>query len=285
MTTVKNIASATLFALAFAVVGVAPITAQAANAPQCVFNTIVQPFNNGGTTLSWKVTGAHTIYISGIGNVTDADSIVVYPSTVTTYTLTATGNGGIDTCTVTAQPVSAYSFGHTPVNPGSQTCSLWVDPDFVTPGGTAILSWNVGGTPALVSINNGVGNVGNNGSRVVPSIGVPQTFMLTAQWSNGTVRNCSATVYPTSSMGNTYYGSTGSQAPHINTTYTQVAPGYVPISHVPYTGTSEVLYVLALLMVALGSFVALYTQRNAMRSVLASFSPVDNDDFVEATGE
>ncbi len=282
MTLAKNIAVATVCALVLALAGAVPFTAHAANAPQCILNTIVQPFNNGGTTLSWKVTDAHTIYISGIGNVTDADSIVVYPNTVTSYTLTATGNGGIDTCTVTVQPTSAYSFGHTPTNTGSQTCSMWVDPDFVTPGGTAILSWNVGGTPALVSINNGVGNVGNNGSRTVPTIGVPQTFMLTAQWANGVVRNCSATVYPTSAMGTTYYGNTGTQTPYINTTYTHATPGYVPISHVPYTGTSDVLYVLALLSVALGSFTVLYTQRNTMRSVLASFSPVDNDDFVEA---
>ena len=79
------------------------------NQPLCVLNTIVQPFNNGGTTLSWKVTNAHTISINnGVGTVSDADSIVVFPVTTTNYTLTATGNGGTTTCTATVQPTTAH---------------------------------------------------------------------------------------------------------------------------------------------------------------------------------
>ena len=268
-------------ALVFGLVAmVTPFTASAATAPQCVLNTIVQPFNNGGTTLSWKVYDAHTIYISGIGNVTDADSIVVYPTVPTTYTLTATGNGGVDTCTVVAQPTTSYSFGNTTYT-SDQTCSMWVNPDYVVPGGTAILSWNAG-TASYVTINNGIGNVGTTGSRVVPNVGVAQTFTLTASWPNGTTRNCSATVYPVGASGvptytpgvyNNYNNPYTYQAPY---TY---APTYVPINKVPYTGTNDVAYVLTLLAVALGAFALLYTKRRTIAALLGSFSPVDNDDF------
>jgi len=283
MTTLKFTSVATLAALVFGLVAmVTPLTVSAANAPQCVFNTIVQPFNNGGTTLSWKVYDAHTIYISGIGNVTDADSIVVYPSVVTTYTLTATGNGGVDTCTVVAQPTTSYSFGNTTYT-SNQMCDMWVNPDYVVPGGTAILSWNAGNA-SYVTINNGIGNVGSTGSRVVPNVGVAQTFTLTASWPNGTTRNCSATVYPTSTMGTpTYtpgvYNNYTNPYAYQNTPQYTYTPNYVSINQVPYTGTNDAAYVLTLLAVALGAFALLYTKRRTITSLLGSFSPADNDDF------
>lgn len=272
MVTAKYVSGIAMLALVFSVVAaVIPTTASAINAPKCVFNTIVQPFNNGGTTLSWKVYDAHTIHISGIGIVSDADSVVVYPNVATTYTLTATGNGGVDTCSVVAQPTSSYSFNtNNFAGTLDQTCSMWVNPDFVVPGGTAVLSWNAGNA-SYVSINNGVGNVSSTGSRVVPSIGTPQTFTLTAQWANGTSRTCNATVYP---VGSSVYG-TGYGTP----VYTQPNINYVPISHVPYTGTSDVAYILTLLAVALGAFGLVYAQRNTFKKALFSFSPTDNDDF------
>jgi len=202
MTIFKYASVATVVALMLGVLAAAlPLTASALNAPRCVLNTIVQPHNGGGTTLSWKVFDAYTIDISGIGSVSDADSVVVYPSTPTTYTLTAIGNAGVDTCTVTAQPASSYSFinntgvfGNFNVN-NNQRCSALVNPDLVVPGGTAVLSWNAGNA-THVSISNGIGNVANTGSRVVPNIGVPQTFTVNARWSNGTTRTCAATLNP-----------------------------------------------------------------------------------------
>ncbi|QSH39659.1 hypothetical protein JXR01_01455 [Candidatus Kaiserbacteria bacterium] len=277
MVTAKYTAVATIVALTLGFVAViAPATASAMNAPVCVFNTIVQPFNNGGTTLSWKVYDAHTIHISGIGIVSDADSVVVYPTNTTTYTLTATGNAGVDTCTVVAQPTTSYSFNSNNFFSGqlNQTCSLWVNPDLVVPGGTAILSWDAGNA-SYVSIDNGVGNVGSTGSRVVPNVGVAQTYTLNARWPNGTTRNCSATVYPIGSAGVTPYGGYGTAYP-IHTTQPTIT--YVPLNQVPYTGAGDVAYILTLLAVALGAFSLVYTQRDVLASALLSFSPTDNED-------
>lgn len=322
--TILKYAAATSVAIALvlgAVAAALPYSANALNAPHCVFNTIVQPFNNGGTTLSWKVYNAHTIQISGIGTVSDADSIVVYPSSVTEYVLTATGNGGVDTCTVTAQPTSAYpNIGQRyPYYGTDYKCEIDVSPDFVVPGGTAVLSWDAGDAWKAY-IDHGIGNVGRTGSRVVPNTGTPQTFQLTAEWTNGTTRTCSATVKPGNAIvPPTFIGGTGIPSkylpvsqhkfpggiaqpilgivptttpyvapaitPQVTATYTAPKPAYVPLKQVPYTGPNDMAYVLSLLAVALGAFTLLYAQRANIASALASFSPTDNDDAFEAAVE
>ncbi len=262
--TIIKYASAITIALALTL-GAIPAATNAASAPTCVFNTIVQPTNNGGTTLSWKVNNAHTVNISGIGNVSKADAVVVYPSAPTTYVLKATGKYGTDTCSVVALPTANYSFGNNSMFlPSGQTCSMWVNPDAVVAGGTAVLSWRAHG--ADVSIDRGIGNVSDAGNRVIPNTGVPQTFTMTAKWGNGVTKNCSATVIPVGGIiAPTFSG----------TTLPTVTASYVAINQVPYTGTSEVLYVLALLTVALGAFTLLYTRRGDFISAL-------NGDFEKA---
>ncbi|MAZ67182.1 hypothetical protein CL652_00200 [bacterium] len=323
--TVLKYAAATSVAIALvlgAVAAALPYSASALNAPNCVFNTIVQPFNNGGTTLSWKVYNASLVQISGIGTVSDADSIVVYPSEVTDYTLTATGSGGTDSCTVTVLPTSAYPNAGRPY-PHFDTdykCEINVAPDFVVPGGTAVLSWNAGDA-WKVNIDRGVGTVGRTGSRVIPNTGTPQTFQLTAEWTDGTTRTCSATVRPgnvivpptfgggvnippTYPPVSRYSGVTpfptppsGTAAPYqtltppaggipqVTATYTPPKPQYVPLNSVPYTGPNDAAYVLTLLAIALGAFTILYTQRSNIASTLASFSPTDDDDAFETAVE
>jgi len=295
-------ATAVMVSLLFGVIAsVLPLTVGAYSAPKCVFNTIVQPFNAGGTTLSWKVYNAHTITISGIGEVSEADSIVVYPSSVTDYILTATGiNGSVDTCEVTAQPVSAYPHvGQTGywynTYQDSQKCSMNVSPDFVVPGGTAVLSWTAPGAD-YVEIDHGIGNLSDSGSRVVPNTGVPQTFTLKAKWGNGVERTCSAVVKPTGpiaaptfSGGVNIPGAFVAQTPgvtlpaptypatypahfvpQVTAIYTPPTTAYVPINQVPYTGTNDTAYVLTLLAVALGAFTLLYTRREKITSVVTS---------------
>jgi len=322
MTILKYTAAATV-ALALilgAFAAALPFTASALDAPTCVLNTIVQPFNNGGTTLSWKVNNANTITLSGIGSVSDADSIVVYPSSVTEYTLTATGNAGVDTCTATALPTSSYPNIGQPVyqQDAQYKCEVSVEPDFVVPGGTAVLTWNVGNANT-VSINPGIGIVGRSGSRVVPNTGVPQTFTLTAEWGNGQTRTCSATVHPGNALPPTfnaginipsvflpvsqytqtqfptypnapsfptvapYNYNVAPAAPQVTATYTAPTTAYVSLAQVPYTGPNDAAYVLTLLAVALGAFALLTAQRRRIASVLASFSPTDNDDAEDVT--
>lgn len=243
------------------------VSAYSYSAPTCVFNSIVQPTNNGGTTLSWKAVNAHTISISGIGIVRDADALVVYPSTETTYTLTAVGYGGTTTCTAKALPTSAYSFGTNyawNAYNQNETCSMWVNPDLVVAGGTGILSWNAG-SASHVSIDHGIGNVGNTGSRTVANIGLPQVFTMTAKWGNGVVKNCSATVTPvgfaTTKNGIAVPTYSGAGTPNVTATY-------VALNQVPYTGTSDVAYVLTLLAVALGAFGLAYTKRDVLATAL-----------------
>lgn len=47
--------------------------------------------------LSWNTNNCTSLYITNIGNVNGNGSYTVYPSTTTTYTLNASGNGGSDT--------------------------------------------------------------------------------------------------------------------------------------------------------------------------------------------
>ena len=308
MTIFKYASAVTIVSVVFTLfASVLPNDAQALSAPTCVLNTIVNPTHNGGTTLSWKVLNAHTIAINNnVGNVADADSLVVYPSTTTTYTLTATGNAGVATCTATAQAVSIVQTNLNTTALLDQTCTMWVNPDFVVPGGTAIISWNAPGAN-FVEIDRGVGNVTNSGSRVVANTGVAQTFTLNARWGNGTTRTCSTTVRPTSGFATpvttfttpttpaapTYYGGVNTSnvfvpgsafpvtttAPQITATYTAPTTAYVSLAQVPYTGTSDVAYVLTLLAIALAAFATLYARRESLTGALLSFSPTDNDDF------
>lgn len=284
MTLYTKVAAATaVVALTFAALAaLIPGDATAINAPRCVFNSIVQPFNNGGTTLSWKAYDAHTVSISGIGIVSDADSIVVYPDVTTTYTLTATGNGGTTTCTARAQPVSSYAFMdnryvfggvRTPVR---ERCDIRVSPDLVVPGGTGVLSWDAG-TARTVRISPAVGNVASSGSVVVPYSPVPQTYTMTIEYGNGTMRTCSATLRPAHGFGTpTTFASppfTGGVAvpgvvgaPRVSAVYTQPTVQYVSLAHMPYTGPEDTAYVLGMLAVFVASVAgmfALYRRRFA----------------------
>ena len=255
---------------------VIPGDATATAAPRCILNTIVQEHNDGGTTLSWKVYDAYDVHISGIGNVSDADSVVVYPDTVATYTLTATGKYGIDTCTATVQPTSYYDFNdHYFDHLNTYKCEMSVSPDFVVPGGTGVLSWDAGSADHVV-IDHGIGNMANDGSLVIPNNGVVETYSMVAHWNNGTTRHCSATLRPTGAVAAPTYNAGVNVPghyvgnPNVVTTYRPSAPRYVAINQVPYTGTEEVVYVLGLLAVAVSAGVLAYTQRRRFAHALAS---------------
>jgi len=125
------------------------------------------------STLSWNVTGANTINISGIGTVT-GNSISVSPSSTTTYTLTATNSAGSPTAqtTLTVNPVV--------VNPPVIN-SFAANPTSITSGQSSILSWNVTGATSI-SIS-GIGTVTGTSITVTP--GTTTTYVLTASNSGG----------------------------------------------------------------------------------------------------
>lgn len=60
-------------------------------------------FAGGSTKLSWTVTRATSIALSDVGSVKAKDSRTVSPTKTQTYTITAKGDGGTKTCSVTVK--------------------------------------------------------------------------------------------------------------------------------------------------------------------------------------
>jgi hypothetical protein len=91
----------TVFALA------ALVACQTGGGPPRVLSFTADPpaiTAGGSSTLRWQVTGATTITIApGVGDVSGTNTTIVTPATTTTYTLTASGDGGsaTDDLTVT----------------------------------------------------------------------------------------------------------------------------------------------------------------------------------------
>ncbi len=112
--------------------------------------------SGGLTTLSWSIANADTVSIdNGIGNVPTQGSRAIYPESNTTYTITASGPLGISSAEVTV------TVNHPP---GIEDFS--VDPAEIASGELATLTWSVSNADT-VSIDNGIGNVPAQGSKVV----------------------------------------------------------------------------------------------------------------------
>ncbi len=78
--------------------------------------------------LTWSVSGATSVTISGIGDVSTVTSTSIAPTQTTTYTLTATNSGGSTTATATI----TVNGGTSPPGAGTGTStSIW--PDSATP--------------------------------------------------------------------------------------------------------------------------------------------------------
>jgi K319-like protein/OmpA family protein len=128
------------------------------------------------STLSWSVTGATSVTISGgVGNVNATSGTTqVTPQQTTTYTLTANGPGG----PVTANAVITVGGITGPV----QIVRFEASPLTIAPGQQSTLSWSTNNA-TQVSIS-GVGNVTPNGSTTV-SPAQTTTYTLTATGANG----------------------------------------------------------------------------------------------------
>ncbi len=111
--------------------------------------------SGGYATLIWNVTGASSVSIDqGIGQVPTAGNKLVNPTVTTNYTLTATNAGVTSTRSATLV-----------VNPPI-VASFTASPGTTFPGQGSTLQWTVSGATS-VSIDNGIGDVPANGSRVV----------------------------------------------------------------------------------------------------------------------
>ncbi|HTT63992.1 MAG TPA: OmpA family protein [Bryobacteraceae bacterium] len=130
------------------------------------------------STLAWNVPEATSVNISGVGSgLNPAGTTTVKPAQTTTYTLTATGQGGQTitasvTVTVGSSNPAIIRFAASSYN--------------ITPGQNTLLSWTTRGA-ATVSIDNGVGSVATNGS-VSVSPATTTTYTLTATGADGATK-------------------------------------------------------------------------------------------------
>jgi GH18 family chitinase len=135
--------------------------------------------SGSASTLSWAVTGATSLSISGgIGTVTGT-STSVSPTTTTTYTLTATNSAGSSQANVTVTVTAPQP------QPPPTISSFTSSPATINTGSSSTLSWNASGATSL-SINQGVGTVTGTSTSVSPT--VTTTYTLTATNSGGSAQ-------------------------------------------------------------------------------------------------
>jgi hypothetical protein len=128
--------------------------------PEPVVTFSVSPtsiIRGNATTLSWNITGnLSSVSINqGIGNVAASGTRSVSPTETTTYIITATGEGGTTTQSVT---VIVYQ-------PPNTTLSL--DSPTIIRGQSTTLNWVTTGDAGSASITPGIGTVNINGNRMV----------------------------------------------------------------------------------------------------------------------
>jgi len=149
--------------------------ADAAPAPTILFTVSPDVVSKGqSVTLTWQVSNAHSVEIEGIGEVDVSGSKKVKPTANTTYTLTATGEGGTRTSSadveIAAGPVPSILFS--------------ANPESIQAGHSVTLKWEVTNATE-VNIDNGVGKVQTKGSKQVkPTMNT--TYTLTATGEGGT---------------------------------------------------------------------------------------------------
>ncbi len=219
----------------------APITVTITPPPSCTLSASPSTVtNNGQTTLYWTTNNVTSFVIDqGVGSVSPvgSGSITVTPGGSRTYTGTATGPGGTVTCATT---VSVNSY-----NPGP-SCTMSVSPSTIDSGDSSTLRWDSDNVDH-VRIDNGIGDVNENGSRSVHPRGEgTYTYRGTFYGDNGSVINCSATLRIREHV-----------TPHVVLNSLPQVPdqplSYVYLSELPYTGldlgpVGTVLYWLMLIL-------------------------------------
>lgn len=122
------------------------------NSQKLVVNTFkAEPSTIGageGAKLSWSVTGATTVVIDqGIGKVDPSGEAMVYPSSTTTYRLSAenAGNTAVVTTTITVTATSPQPSSGLPV-----IHLFTAQPDSIQTGESSTLTWNVSDATSVV---------------------------------------------------------------------------------------------------------------------------------------
>ncbi len=138
-------------------------------------------------TLAWTTSNATSISINNeIGSVSESGTKSVSPATSKTYTLVATGKGGSVTCSDTIIVKEDTN------NNEDVSCDAFtVNDSNVEEGDEVTLTWRTTGADD-VDINNGVGDVADDGSEKV-TVDRDTTFTLTARNGSDT-DTCKITV-------------------------------------------------------------------------------------------
>ena len=128
------------------------------------------------TSLSWNVSNATSVNIdNGIGNVGSTGSTVVLPLGTTIYTLTASNSAGSKTAVA-----SVLISGGVPSPVSGLPVINYFDasPPIISSGGSTLLRWDVSYATS-VTIDNGIGSIGTNGTLLV-SPAANTNYTLTA---------------------------------------------------------------------------------------------------------
>ena len=135
------------------------------------------PAGGGNVKLSWATKNATSVAISGIGAVQNEGSKTVFVNNTKTFTLTAKGTGGNDSCAVTVKVQNE------PVEKPAVCEFLVANKTWVKEGGENVtLSWATKNATS-VSIS-GIGAVAKTGSKTV-FVNSNRTYTLTAVGSEG----------------------------------------------------------------------------------------------------
>jgi outer membrane protein OmpA-like peptidoglycan-associated protein len=151
-----------------------PVKESKSEAPTVIFSVSPETVKAGGTaTLTWMTTGATEVSIEGIGAVPAKGTRKVKPKETTTYTLTATGEGGSQTESVEVA-IEATAAPSVIFNTSAES---------VEKGQTATLTWMTTGATE-VSIE-GIGTVPLKGTRKVKPTETT-TYTIVAKGEGGT---------------------------------------------------------------------------------------------------
>ncbi len=161
------------------------IIVQEQQPPSCTISADPSSVQYGGSsTLTWNSTNATSASINqGIGSVAiNGSNVVSSLLTTRTYTMTVSGPGGTANCqtAITVQQQQPPS------------CALTSNLSSVQYGGDITLSWNSSNATSA-SIDQGIGSVGVNGTRIVYDIYASTIYTLTVTGPGGTA-NCKTTI-------------------------------------------------------------------------------------------
>jgi len=144
--------------------------------------------SGGGTTLSWTTTNASSVSIDqGLGSVASSGSMAVSGiSSSVTYTLSASGSGGSDSCQTTVNVLP----------PDAPSCTLSLSPASIVSGNSSTLSWTTANVSSA-SIDNGVGSVSLPAGSKTESPASDTLYTMTALGAGGQTVTCRASLVVT----------------------------------------------------------------------------------------